>query len=183
MIIETKHISSKSITWTLRSAKKSDADALAKLRRQIDCETEFLDRECGEGVLTATDFIQIIETDRLESGHLFLVAEHEDKLIGFTRCERKPLNRFNHQADFGICILKEYWGYGIGRHLISAVLTWADETNIEKVMLSVVEANESAIKLYQSVGFKREGLLLKDRKHADGRYHNTVLMGRMRSSG
>ncbi len=182
MIIETKQINSKSILWTLRSAKQSDADALAKLRLQIDSETEFLDREVGEGILTAVDFIKIIEKDSLDSGHLFLVAEHEDKLVGFTRCERKPLRRFNHQADFGICILKDYWGYGIGRHLINAVLVWADETNIEKLRLSVVETNESAIKLYESVGFKQEGLLIKDRKHADGYYYNTVLMGRLRSN-
>ncbi|GAU78483.1 GNAT family N-acetyltransferase [Fusibacter sp. 3D3] len=182
MIIETKQINSKSIEWTLRSAQKSDAMALAKLRLQIDSETEFLDREVGEGVLTEADFIKIIETDSLDAGHLFLVAEFEDELVGFTRCERKVLNRFNHQADFGICILKDYWGYGIGRHLIHAVLTWADETHIEKVVLSVVEANESAIKLYQSVGFKQEGLLINDRKHAEGRYYNTVLMGRMRSN-
>lgn len=50
---------------------------------------------------------------------------------------------------------------------------------IEKISLNVIEGNLGAIHLYKRHGFVQEGLLIKDRKHKDGSYHNTVLMGRI----
>lgn len=56
MIIESKRIESKSIKYTVRSPRKEDANELSKLRIKIDGETENLDREYGEGLLTSEDF-------------------------------------------------------------------------------------------------------------------------------
>ena len=39
------------------------------------------------------------------------------------------------------------------------------------------QTNESAIKLYQDVGFKKEGVRIKDLKYSDDTYVDTVLMG------
>jgi len=146
---------------------------------KIDGETEYLDRESGEGLLTAEDFERLIYDDSIAARSLFLVAEVEGKIIGFTRCEGNKLSRFRHKAEFGICILKDYWGYGIGRILLENVLMWADNVGIEKISLTVVEANAKAIELYKRYGFVEEGLLLKDRIHKDGKYYNTVIMGRL----
>ncbi|KAA2302343.1 GNAT family N-acetyltransferase, partial [Clostridioides difficile] len=34
--------------------------------------------------------------------------------------------------------------------------------------------------LYQKSGFEIEGILKKDRRHADGQYYDTIMMGRFR---
>lgn len=179
MIIENKTIEGKSLTWILRCPTKYDATELSKLRIKIDGETENLDRESGEGLLTPEDFEKLIYEDSIAEKTLFLVAEVEGKIVGFTRCEGNKLSRFRHKAEFGICILKEYWGYGIGKVLLENILRWADTVGIEKILLTVIETNTKAIELYKKYGFLEEGLLIKDRIHKDGNYYNTVIMGRL----
>ncbi|MBZ9621443.1 GNAT family N-acetyltransferase [Clostridium sp. FP2] len=179
MIIENKRIESKNLTWILRCPIKFDAIELSKLRIKIDGETENLDRESGEGLLTPEDFEKLIYEDSIANKNIFLVAEVEGKIVGFTRCEGSKLSRFIHKAEFGICILKEYWGYGIGKVLIENTLIWADNVGIEKISLTVVEINTKAIQLYKRYGFVQEGLLIKDRIHKDGKYYNSVIMGRL----
>ena len=46
--------------------------------------------------------------------------------------------------------------------------------------LSVLETNEKAIKLYEKLGFEVEGVLKKDKVLSNGRYYNTILMGRFK---
>lgn len=179
MIIEDKKIDSKRLSWILRSPNKKDAEELSKLRIKIDGETENLDREAGEGLLTPKDFEKLIYEDNISDRNLFIIAEVEGKIVGFTRLEGNVLNRFKHKAEFGICILKEYWGYGIGKVLMENVLNLADTMRIKKISLNVVHTNEKAIELYKSYRFKEEGLLVNDRIHKDGKYYNTVIMGRI----
>jgi RimJ/RimL family protein N-acetyltransferase len=179
MIIENKRIEGKSCTWILRCPTNHDAIELSKLRVEIDGETENLDRESGEGLLTPEDFEKLIYEDSVAEKTIFLVAEVEGKIVGFTRCEGRKLSRFSHKAEFGICISKKYWGNGIGKALLENVLMWADGVGIEKISLNVVQTNTKAIQLYKRHGFVEEGLLLKDRIHKDGKYYNTVIMGRL----
>jgi len=179
MIIEDKRIEGKNLSWILRCPTKYDAKELSELRVKIDGETEYLDRESGEGLLTPEDFEKVIYEDRIAERTLFLVAEVKGKIVGFTRCEGSKLSRFKHKAEFGICISKEYWGYGIGKILIENILMNMDMVGIEKISLTVVQTNTKAIELYKTYGFVEEGLLMKDRIHNDGNYYNTVIMGRL----
>ena len=178
MIIESKKIEGKTLVWTLRCPTIEDAGELSELRVRIDGETEFLDREPGEDLLTPEDFAELILEDTSVAGALFLVAEVEGKLVGFTRCICSKKKRFHHKAEFGICILQEYCGQGLGKVMLERVLEWADSVSIQKISLSVVQTNVNAIQLYKKLGFVEEGILVKDRIHQDGNYYNTVLMGR-----
>jgi len=179
MIIENKRIEGKNLTWILRCPTKYDAIQLSELRVKIDGETENLDREPGEGLLTAKDFEKLIYEDSIDKKTIFLVAEVAGEIIGFTRCEGSNLSRFRHKAEFGICISREYWCHGIGNVLLENILIWADTAGIQKISLTVVQINTKAIQLYKRYGFVEEGLLLKDRIHKDGNYYNTVIMGRL----
>lgn len=42
----------------------------------------------------------------------------------------------------------------------------------------MLEINEKAIKLYKKLGLEVEGILKNDKKLSDGKYYNTVVMGR-----
>ena len=178
MLIKSKEIKGNNLTWILRCPTVDDAVELSKLRVKIDGETENLDREPGEGFLTPNDFRKLIYEDSISKNNLFLVSEVEGKIIGFARCQGNTLCRFRHKAEFGIGILKEYWGNGIGNILLENILFWSDSMKIEKISLNVVETNIKAIALYKKYGFVEEGLLKRDRLHKDGRYYNTVIMGR-----
>jgi ribosomal protein S18 acetylase RimI-like enzyme len=168
----------KGLGYTIRSAVEKDAHALSELRLQIDGETENLDREQGEGFIDASGFETIINTDTKHPRNIFLVAEANGRLVGFSRCEGTDLKRFSHKVEFGIGILKEFWGYGIGKHLMQECISWADANGIKKIALEVTETNDNAIKLYEKLGFEVEGVLKNDKLLSDGKYYKTIVMGR-----
>ncbi|WP_226670002.1 GNAT family N-acetyltransferase [Metabacillus litoralis] len=162
----------------IRSAKEMDAKKLSQLRLQIDGETEYLDRERGEHYIDESGFKMIIKDDTDSENNLFLVSEVDGAIVGFSRCVGNTLKRTSHKVEFGVCVLKEYWGYAIGKNLLKESLNWADQNGIEKVNLSVLETNDKAIKLYKKHGFEVEGILKKDKLLSDGNYYHTIIMGR-----
>lgn len=180
MIICNKNFMRNGVNFVVRSAAISDAKVLVGLRLQIDGETENLDREKGEAFIDIQGFEKIIKEDIDYSRNLFLVAEVDDKIIGFSRCEGIYLNRFAHKVKFGVCVLKEFWGYGIGRNLLKESVAWADSNSIKKMELHVLETNVKAINLYKELGFEIEGILKKDRMLSDGKFYNTIIMGRLK---
>ena len=178
MIIKGQEFHINGLTYTIRSAAETDAEQLSEIRVQIDGETENMDREAGEGFIDKIGFQNIIKTDSEESKNLFLVAEVHDRIVGFSRCEGAYLKRLAHKIEFGVCILKEWWGYGVGKSLLGKSIHWADENEIKKISLQVLETNEKAIQLYKKLGFEVEGILKNDKRLSDGKYYNTVVMGR-----
>lgn len=180
MIINKQELSVNGLQYTIRSAIEKDAQFLPELRVQIDGETENMDREPGEGYIHVQGFEQLIKADTESPRNLFLVAEVHERIIGFSRCEGINLKRLSHKVEFGVCVLKEFWGFGIGKHLLQQSISWADTSSIKKMTLNVLETNEKAIELYIKYGFQIEGILKHDKLLADGKYYSTIVMGRFR---
>jgi ribosomal protein S18 acetylase RimI-like enzyme len=179
LLIDSKEFTIHGLRYSIRSAIEKDANNLSKVRVQIDGETENLDREQGEAYIDESGFKKVIKEDTERSNHLFLIAEVNDRIVGFCRCEGDQLRRSTHKVEFGVCVLKDYWGYGIGRKLLEQSIHWADENGIKKISLKVLETNDKAIKLYQEYGFEVEGTLKYDKRLSDGKYYNTILMARL----
>ncbi|MCA1038381.1 GNAT family N-acetyltransferase [Bacillus infantis] len=165
--------------FSIREAKIEDAKSLSDLRVKIDGETENMDRESGENFIDEKGFERVIVNDSKQQNHLFLVAEAEGKLVGFSRCEGSNLRRTSHKVEFGVCVLKDYWGNGIGKQLLIDSIRWAEGAEIKKITLQVLETNKNAIQLYKRYGFEIEGVLRKDKLLSDGKYYSTVVMGRI----
>lgn len=108
MIIGKKEFKVNELHYTIRSARAEDAQKLSSLRLKIDGETEYMDREKGEDFIDPPDFKQRIKEDTEKKRNLFLVAEVQDRLAGFSRCEGTDLKRSSHKAEFGVCVLKEF---------------------------------------------------------------------------
>ncbi|RAN86761.1 GNAT family N-acetyltransferase [Bacillus sp. SRB_28] len=178
MIIKGQEFHINGLTYTVRSAVQTDAEQLSEIRVQIDGETENMDREAGEGFIDKIGFQKIVKTDSEEMKNLFLVAEVHNQIVGFSRCEGSNLKRLSHKVEFGVCILREFWGYGMGKSLLQQSIQWADENEVKKISLQVLETNEKAIQLYKKLGLEVEGILKNDKKLSDGKYYNTVVMGR-----
>lgn len=178
MIIDKQEFYVNGLSYTIGSPLAKDAKVLSEVRLQIDGETENLDREKGEAFIDEAGFKQLIKTDMESGRNLFLVASVNGRIVGFSRCEGNYLNRFSHKVEFGVCVLKEFWGYGIGKNLLKESISWVDSNNIKKMTLNVLETNDKAIQLYKKLGFEVEGILKKDKILSDGKYYSTVLMGR-----
>ncbi|PGS48734.1 GNAT family N-acetyltransferase [Bacillus sp. AFS041924] len=180
MKIQPQNFKINGLQYVIRPALIHDAKQLSSLRVQIDGETENLDREAGEAFIDIKGFEELIISDKESVKNLFLVAEAQDKIVGFSRCEGNQLKRLSHKVEFGVCVLKDYWGHGIGKNLLKASISFADTNEIHKISLSVLETNETAINLYEKLGFEIEGVLKNDKLLSDGNFYNTILMGRFK---
>ncbi len=182
MIVTQTEYKIKDLQYVIRSAMESDARQLSEVRLQIDGETENMDREKGEAFIDEMGFKEIIKVDTARLTNVFLVAEVNSRIVGFSRCEGSTLKRLCHKVEFGVCVLQEFWGHGIGENLLKESIKWADNNGLKKITLSVLETNEKAIKLYKRYGFEVEGILRRDKLLSDGNYYNTIIMGRLHPS-
>ena len=78
-----------------------------------------------------------------------LVAEDGDALVGYAELGDGELHRLYVETALQ--------GQGIGRALLEAVLAHPRLATAPRVVLQVWDQNERAIRLYESVGFRRTG--------------------------
>ena len=57
-------------------------------------------------------------------------------------------------AEFGVSVVDGFRGLGIGRQLIAACERWAAERGVERMILTVAEENDGAIRLYRELGYR-----------------------------
>jgi RimJ/RimL family protein N-acetyltransferase len=73
-------------------------------------------------------------------------------------------------------------GRGFGRDALRIAVDYCwNHLNLSRLGLTVFANNERAIKLYESLGFDREGLL-RDAVFIDGSWLDVVVMGRLHPS-
>ncbi|MFJ7732621.1 GNAT family N-acetyltransferase [Lysinibacillus sp. NPDC097231] len=181
MLINNQEFHVNGLRYTIRSANIEDAPALSDLRVQLDGETENFDREQGEDYIDIVGFEQIIRVDTESPRNICLVAVVDNRIVGFSRCAGSPLKRLAHKVEFGVGVIKEFWGYGIGKNLLKTSIDWADANDIKKIALQVLGKNDKATKLYEKLGFTVEGILKNDKRLSDGNYYHTIVMGRWKA--
>jgi len=106
--------------------------------------------------------------------------DQNDLVIGIVGLETFSNPRLRHSGSIGIMVHKDYQNKGVGKELIKQVLDIADNwLLLKRVELTVFIDNERAIHLYESFGFKKEGI----RKIAairNGKLVDDVLMARIK---
>lgn len=162
---------------TIRRAVKGDAKGLLDYLDIIGIESDFLTfGEEGLGI-TLKEEEAFIENILKQDNSLFIVAELEGRIVGNLNFAGGIKLRTKHVGEFGISVLKEFWGQGIGKELMTYLIQWAEETGIiTKINLKVRPENTRAINLYKSLGFKEEGLQTRDYL-IQGKYHDSLIMG------
>jgi RimJ/RimL family protein N-acetyltransferase len=88
----------------------------------------------------------------------------------------------NGYADLAIAIGEnELRGKGLGQNAMKLVLEFAfHELNLHRVQLTVFDYNIQAIKLYEKLGFKHEGMY-RDFIQRDGKRYNMHLYGHLQN--
>jgi UDP-4-amino-4,6-dideoxy-N-acetyl-beta-L-altrosamine N-acetyltransferase len=102
-------------------------------------------------------------------------TKNNEQLVGIVGLTN--LDFINRNCELYIYIgEKDYWGKGLGSEATSLIVKFAfEELCLHRVYLSVFSYNTRAIKAYEKVGFKQEGLM-KDSLYKKGKYHDKVLM-------
>ena len=76
---------------------------------------------------------------------------------------QQPIN--THKAEFAIVIHDDYQNRGLGTLLTKHMINIALGKGLKKVFLVVLAENQRAIRLYEKLGFKIEGKLLREHYH------------------
>ena len=141
---------------------------------------------CLDSVASERRYLGLVKAPPLESTRDFVqsnirnnipqyVAVEGSKVVGWCDIAPNKGEGFTHCGTLGMGVLRDYRGKGIGTRLIEEALYAAKEFGFERVELEVYVSNVSAVKLYETRGFKHEGVKRKARK-LDGKYDDILLM-------
>lgn len=158
----------------IRPPNAGDAEAINAIRRQKGVRENILSLS-SERVLESKAFLE----NASRNVHLF-VAETDSKVVGMVGLEIFENPRKSHSGLVGIMVSKEYQGIGVGTMLMKEVIELADRwLMLVRLELGVFEVNEGAIRLYESLGFEKEGVKRFAAKR-NGKYEDEWIMARIR---
>nr|KXH75489.1 MAG: hypothetical protein AM325_11145 [Candidatus Thorarchaeota archaeon SMTZ1-45] len=108
---------------------------------------------------------------------LSIVAIFENRIVGISAIHQFTRPRERGVGDMMIYIHQDFHGVGLGTVMTENLLFLAKNKGLHRVGLEVVEDNEAAVRLYKRFGFEIEGKKRDAYYGADGKYHNTLVMG------
>ncbi|WXR60310.1 GNAT family N-acetyltransferase [Peptostreptococcaceae bacterium AGR-M142] len=158
-------------------ADLNDALELINYMKKVGSESDFLTFGEGEFDQTIDDIKYSIKESITKDNILYIVAKHNKKIIGNLKLSASQRPRILHVGEFGISVLKDYWGNKVGKELLLYMIDWAKSGNmIKKINLYVRTDNHGGIKLYEKLGFKIEGTTTRS-YFIDNKYYDSHLMG------
>lgn len=161
----------------IRKVSKSDAKALTEYLNIIGGETDFLTFGIGQLGISVEQEEDFIENISIKENALFIMAEVNGNIVGNLNFSGGPRPRNAHVGEFGVSVLKEYWGNGIGEELIKYLICWSKNSKIiRKINLRVRTDNIRGIYLYKKLGFLEEGIVKRDFLIND-EFYDSLLMG------
>lgn len=159
----------------IRTAHEDDAEAIANAEYETAAVQEGLlvSRPHEIPVQAFRDKINQLSDD---NGELYIVLDDDGELKGHLILEPLGLQAVRHVVGLTIVIHPGHTGHGLGRKLMEYAIEWARQSShVEKIELRVRSTNARARNLYESLGFRVEGIL-EDRIKLSDSYVDDVLM-------
>jgi len=159
----------------VRAITEADIPAYHKLSLKLDEETPFRLYEAGERPRDPDLFFRETIDFLKNSRSTIFIAEKDEKLVGYLQATGRAPRRVRHVVSINTAILQVYTGQGLGGKLFDALEDWARQSGIIRLDLSVMLNNIPAQKLYQKLGFVREGIK-RGSMFVDGEYIDEYYM-------
>ena len=161
----------------LRSPEISEAGEVLAHLYHCSEETHFLTRCPEERDITEESEVRFVQGINADSMNFMLAAFSEGCLVATATIESVgKVRKLRHRAELGISIRKELWNLGLGTVMLQELLSQAEKNGFEQVELGVFSDNQSAIHLYEKIGFRRTGVIPHAFRLKAGEYCDEVQM-------
>ena len=142
----------------LRNAVGSDGAAVFEIFNRTHEETDYLLSYPDENSYDPEQEARFLEEKANSPNETEIIALVDGKIVGTSGIEAVGKKyKVKHRAEFGISVLKAYWGLGVGKALTKACIQCAKEAGYEQLELNAVAENSTALSLYRSLGFEEFG--------------------------
>ena len=140
---------------SIRPGTISDAEAILD-NINLVCKEEvyILMDEVAWDLQREEEWLSDFDGDR---NALFVAADGET-IVGQVDCHGGRHSKDRHTGLIGIVIREGWREAGLGRTLMSRILEWMRSRGFKKALLSVFSTNRRARRLYESLGFREEGV-------------------------
>lgn len=161
----------------IQEALREDATPLLEYIHQISEESDFLTFGPGEFTMTLEQEEAYLEKSLQTENCIYLLAIIEKKIVGSLNYSGGGRPRTQHTGEFGMSVLRDFQGQGIGAILLDALLEWGVSNPIvKKINLRVRSDNDIAISLYLSRNFQEEGRISRE-MYINDQYYDNMWMG------
>lgn len=142
----------------LRNAEGKDAAAFLAYFIQCHGETDYLTTYPDETERDLGKVAERLQARAESASEAEILALVDGKVVGSAGIGKlRDRDKLRHRAEFGISILKEYWGLGIGNALTETCIDCAKQAGFLQLELEAVAENTRAIRLYKKHGFIEYG--------------------------
>ncbi|SEW57290.1 GNAT family N-acetyltransferase [Chitinophaga arvensicola] len=172
-VLSTSHL-------VLRPIEDKDTAALFR-HFSKDAVTKYMDIDSFSNISEASHIIQFFrESLEKEEGMRWAITfkEKEEELLG--TCGYHKISKVHFKAEIGYDLHPDYWGKGIMKEAISAMLSYGyEELQYNRIEAFVDPENIASSKLLSSLGFRYEGFL-RDAFFEKGKFVNAELYSLLR---
>ena len=170
-------ITPKGLIVHIRNGVASDGSAVLENFDLTHAETDYLLSYPDENHFDAEQESRYLEKKATSPNEIELIAFVDGKVAGTAGIDAIGAQyKVAHRAEFGVSILKEYWGLGIGRALMEACIHCAKTAGYAQLELDVVAENARAIFMYQTAGFVEYGRNPKGFRSRNAGYQELISM-------
>ena len=142
----------------LRNGDFPDGGSVFENFNRTHAETDFLLSYPDENSFDQDQETRFLEEKTKSPNEIEIIALVDNVVVGTAGIEAVGTKyKVKHRAEFGISILKEYWGLGLGRALAEACIKCAKDAGYLQLELNVVAENQRAVSLYRDLGFVEFG--------------------------
>jgi L-phenylalanine/L-methionine N-acetyltransferase len=125
--------------------------------------------------MSETEFQPIF--DDLIGRKLIYIFQENGQNIAMFKFVPMPFRNTHIAYLGGVGVHPDFSGKGYGKKLMQAVIDLAKAQGLRRIELSTATTNERAIRLYESVGFEKEGVLRQyTYLKSEDRYLDEVMM-------
>lgn len=161
----------------MRNCRADDAAAVLAIFKQTHEETDFLLTYPDEITFTPEKEAEFLAKKSENPRSIEILAFLGEKLVGSAGFDAvNSVAKLQHRAEFGVSVLKDYWGLGIGAALTSACVDCAKQAGYTQLELDVIAENAAAIALYEKHGFVEFGRNPRGFRLRNGEYQELVHM-------